>query len=137
MAVADDELRAHLKRLTVWSVLCVAVGGVLLFVTAPNLRSFAWMTLGWAAVNLAIAFASRASRKPQDLRKLREFLMLNLGLNVGYVGVGATLALAAGDPAAKGSGWAVIVQGAGLFVLDLLLHRRLPESDDGPPVASV
>lgn len=106
------------------------------FLSGPFAKGFATMTAGWAVVNLVIGLASSRSSRPQELRKLREFVMLNLGLNVAYVGVGATLALATTDPGARGTGAAVVVQGVALFVFDFVLLRRLPVSEPDGPVAS-
>lgn len=83
------------------------------------------MTAGWAFVNLLIAAPGLVRPKPvESLRKLREFLAFNLGLNVAYISVGVTVALTVNP----GAGWAVVVQGAALLVLDGILMARCPAS---------
>lgn len=89
------------------------------------------MSAGWSAVNLAIVMGSRRSRKPVERRSLREFLFLNLGLNVAYIGVGVCLAWL-GPPGVAGSGWAVAVHGAALLALDGWLLSEVPPQDATP-----
>ncbi|MCW5938874.1 MAG: hypothetical protein KF884_04980 [Fimbriimonadaceae bacterium] len=85
----------------------------------------AWMC-GWCLVNLAICGLSWYGKPPGDLRKLREFLMLNEGLNVGYLGVGLALGLSSNAPVVQGAGWAIAIQGVALLVLDTWLLMKLP-----------
>lgn len=112
------------------------------------LRHFAIQTAAWGAVDLGIvgwAWRGLALRDHAGATGLDRFLWLNLGLDAGYVGVGLTLLLCgrwiaahvpppdalagtAGDrpgQGAVGAGLGVIVQGAALFVLDLVLVRQL------------
>jgi hypothetical protein len=113
------------------------------------LRHFAIQTAAWGAVDLAIvawAWRGLALRDFAGARALDRFLWLNLGLDVGYVAVGVTLLLCgrwlarragatmAGDDRAAadapglgavGAGLGVAVQGAALFLLDLVLVRQL------------
>lgn len=57
--------------------------------------------------------------------------MLNLGLNAGYLGVGAALALAAVSSEVRAAGVAVAIQGFALLVLDGWLVRRVPSAPEG------
>jgi len=100
----NDARRDHLWRVAAW-------GGV---------------NVGIAAVGLATAPADAATAYGTALsaeRNFHDILLLNLGLNVAYAGVGGTM-LAAGyrdvSNAAewRGFGTSLILQGAGLFVLD-------------------
>lgn len=126
------EHRAHLTRLAVWSAVCVLACGTALFsawsMGGPSglWTSFLTWMCGWCLVNLAICGLSWFGKPPGDLRKLREFLMLNEGLNVGYLGVGVALGLASREPSVQGAGWAVAVQGLALIVLDAWYLARLP-----------
>lgn len=74
-------------------------------------------------MNLLIVAAGLRPGKPLVRAKLREFLWLNQGLNAGYVGVGATMAIL-GPASVAATGWAVVVQGAALLVLDGVLIRQ-------------
>jgi len=126
-AALNRELRAHLRRLAAWSILGGIAGLVIIGVRAdPAGHAFGGWTAGWCAVNLLIVLASWRGRPPQDRRRFREFLMLNEGLNLGYVGVGVALALAAVGPDVRAAGTAIAVQGFALFVLDTWLLRRVP-----------
>jgi len=90
------------------------------------------MSAGWGAVNVGIATVgllttSAAPTDPAALlaaeRQFHDILLFNLGLNVAYSAVGATM-LGAGyrDVAHaarwRGFGTSLILQGAGLLVLD-------------------
>jgi hypothetical protein len=131
MTPARREVQAHLKRLAAWAVVSILAGIVIgQLGQSDPVKGAGSMTFWWAVVNLFIALPGlRKSEqaKPVEIPKLREVLYLNQGLNLGYVGVGLTMAL--GIPGwAQGGGWAIVVQGLGLFVLDSLLLRRSPAS---------
>ena len=116
--------RGHLIRLALWGGASVVLGTALLtFLVwrrthAPLLRHFAMQTLAWGAVDLAL-------RDFAGAQSLVSFLWLNTGLDVGYVMVGATLALTCWKlgprPGGIGAGTAIIVQGLALLLLDIRL----------------
>jgi hypothetical protein len=83
-------------------------------------------------VNLIIAAAGWKGSKPLELSPFREFLALNLGLNVGYIGVGIALGVL-GELGVSGAGWAVAIQGLALLILDGFLMARLPTPGSGAP----
>lgn len=132
--------RAHLVRLLLWGAGSVLAGTLLLALVAVQraagspalLRHFAIQTAAWGAIDLALALWARRGLALRDYaaaRQLDRVLWLNLGLDVGYVGVGVTLILcgwALGRRLAPvGAGLGVVVQGAALFLLDLLFVRQL------------
>jgi len=132
--------RAHLLRLGAWAIGSLLAGTLLLALVAlrraagpqPLLRHFGIQTAAWGAVDLAIvlwAWRGLALRDHAGATALDRFLWLNLGLDVGYVAVGATLAVAGWTLGrrlgAVGAGLGVVVQGAALFLLDLLLVRQI------------
>ena len=59
---------------------------------------------------------------PTDPARLRRVLLVNAGLDVGYLAVGAALVR---HGRWRGDGWAVVVQGAFLLVLDSAAARAL------------
>jgi sulfite exporter TauE/SafE len=98
----------------------------------PLLRHFAIQTAAWGAINLAIVLWAQRGLKLRDYagaRQLDRILWLNLGLDVGYIAVGITLAVAGWvlgrRLGAVGAGIGIVVQGAVLFLLDLVLVRQL------------
>lgn len=132
---ADQQ--AHLWRVGAWG-LANAVGGAALVVASDRDRqSGAWafglQSGAWGAINVGIAVVGLATG-PGDVATTwaealaaengyADILLINLGLNVGYMAVGGTLLAVAGrgvsDPAAwRGHGAALVVQGLGLLVLD-------------------
>ncbi|MFN3596759.1 MAG: DUF6992 family protein [Rubricoccaceae bacterium] len=147
-AALRADQQAHLRRVGVWGA-TNAASGLLLWAlsdaeTDPGRRGFAMQTAAWGAVNTGIA-AAGLLRGPGETtgewaaahaseNGYADVLLVNLGLNVGYAAVGGTLIAAAGrgvpNPDAwRGHGAALVVQGAGLFVLDgiayLASRRRM------------
>jgi hypothetical protein len=132
--------RAHLARLLAWALGSILSGTLLLAVVAvrraagplPLLRHFAIQTAAWGVVSLGIVLWAQRGLKLRDYagaRSLDRTLWLNLGLDVGYIGVGVTLAVAGWllgrRLGAVGAGVGVAVQGAALFLLDLALVRQI------------
>ena len=99
-----------------WAVGSVLVGGALSL--RPGTRAFGRQSAAWGAVDGAIAVVGgrrRASRGPTDPARLRRVLLVNAGLDVGYLAAGAWLVR---RTRWTGDGAAVLVQGAFLLVLD-------------------
>ena len=126
--------RGHLLRLTVWGAGSVLLGTLLFVmlswrrVRAPLLTHFAIQTAAWGTVVLAIcawAWRGLSLRNYAAAQQLVNFLWLNTGLDVGYVMLGATLAVVGWRlgprPAAIGAGVGIIIQGLALFLLDVRL----------------
>ena len=123
--------RAHLARLLVWAVASIVVGSALLAIVAhrrsnaPLLRHFAIQSVAWGAIDLAIAawaWRGLALRDFSAAQGLVRFLWVNVGLDIGYVAVGVTLALTGWILARRlgpvGAGLGVVTQGLALLVLD-------------------
>lgn len=104
--------------------------GVLLLIIArqpgrsPIVFHFAAQSVAWGAVIVAVGASSLHSLALRDLgsaTQLDRFLWLNLGLDTGYVAVGATIALSAWLLGRRyggvGAGVAIIVQGLALAVI--------------------
>lgn len=127
------KLRGHLVRLAVPSVISLVIGGVGALVLAdPGQKSFAFMNATWGLINLIICAASWKSAKPLELRPFREFLIFNVGLNLGWMMLGLPMALL-GKAEVAGSGWGIALQGLILFVLDLWLLILLPKETESQP----
>lgn len=138
---SDTLLRAeqlHLLRLVLWGAGSVLAGGVLLLVLAvrrtrsPLLMHFAVQTVAWGAVSLAMAgyrWSGLGLRDHASAVRLDRVLWLNIGLEAGYVGVGATLAIVGWvlgrRLAPVGAGLAIMLQGLALALLDLQLVSHL------------
>jgi len=127
----------HLWRVAIWGGANVALGiGLLAGANrdrTPTRFGFGVQSAAWGAINLGIVGASVLSGDPETATSLSaalseengwsDVLLVNLGLNVGYMGVGTALAIAAGrglsrPDEVRGHAYGVIAQGAGLFILD-------------------
>jgi hypothetical protein len=126
--------KGHVDRLLLWGAASLLTGATLSLVLrgkqvdSPLLRHFAIQTWAWGLVDLAIAFwalRGLALRDFEAMVSLDRFLWLNIGLDGGYVGVGAALAIVGWrlrtDGGLQGAGLAVIIQGLALLLLDLRL----------------
>lgn len=124
----------HLLKLTVWAGLSIIAGTALVALQrlrrsdSALLKHFAIQSIAWGVVDLAIAAWARSGLALRDLEAavaLDRFVWLNVGLDAGYVGVGATLAILGLQTPRRlglvGAGIGVSVQGLALLVLDLQL----------------
>ena len=134
---AAQQERQHLIRLGAWAGTS-AIGGTVLLVTGwkdPFKRHLGIQSIGWSLINGAIVAASwtgTGQPKTADERAWsREFINLNLGLDVGYVGVGLTMTWSGlQDPQRRGlagAGLGISIQGAALLVLDAILLAQYPK----------
>ncbi|MCW2777870.1 MAG: hypothetical protein JWN17_1595 [Frankiales bacterium] len=118
--MADVEVRLT-RVLGTWAAASVGTGALL----ARRSPGFARQTAVWGLVDGAIAVVGahgRARKGPTDPRRLRRVLLVNAGLDVGYLAAGAWLVR---DGRWRGDGAAVLVQGAFLLGLDSLAARAL------------
>lgn len=124
--------RSHLIRIMLWAATSATLGTV--FVTILTLRRlnapivfwFAVQTLVWGSLELVIAAArwqALAMRDVSAATRLDRLTWLVIGLDLGLIGVGASVAALAWQHgrrfSAFGGGLGVLVQGLGLLVLDL------------------
>ena len=132
----QDAKTTHLWRVAAWGGANALGGLALVWGVGRSERPAAWhfgaMTAGWGAVNVGIAAIGLSTATPPAPtteavlgaeRQFHDILLFNLGLNVAYSAVGATM-LGAGSRDVsnagrwRGFGTSLIVQGAGLLVLD-------------------
>ena len=144
-AALRADQQAHLWRVGAWG-LANAVGGAALVLasdreTEPGRWAFGLQSGAWGVVNVGIAAVGLAGGPGEVTADwaaalaaengYADVLLVNLGLNVGYMAVGGTLLAVAGrgvstcphpdssgPDAWRGHGAALVVQGLGLLVLD-------------------
>lgn len=128
----------HLDRLTVLAVASIAIG-LAMFAWhrsrrggRPFVQHFGIQSAAWGAVDLAIVWWAARGLAERDLEgalALDRVLWLNIGLDLGYAMVGATLVLCGWRLGRKlglvGAGAAIIVQGIALAALDAQLSAAL------------
>ncbi len=133
-----DVERLHVLKLLVWGALSIGVGTALLAflrvrrVDSVLLQHFAIQSAAWGVIDIAIAVWARQGLALRDLASavaLDRFVWLNVGLDIGYVAVGVTLALTGWKLGRRlglvGAGTGVIVQGCALTLLDLQLAAAI------------
>ena len=121
--------RAHIHQLLLWGAASCTLGLILLLTTGGPRRSpivfhFGLQSVAWGAVILAVGASGFRALQLRDLggaTRLDRFLWLNLGLDTGYVAVGATIAVCAWLLGRRyggvGTGVAIIVQGLALALI--------------------
>jgi hypothetical protein len=114
-----------LPALLAWSTLWLAASTIGLWLT--NERGF-WRSLWfmgglWATINVAIGVVSLVN-PPADAEEFRRLLLINAGLDVGYLVVGALL-LTRKRAMLRGFGVAILTHGLFLLVFDLIWWRLL------------
>lgn len=129
--------RGHLVRLAVWAVASMLAGGVAWMwssraTSPPFWRHAGIQGIAWGLVDLVLVLLAWHGVEPRDVAgaiALDRVLWLNIGLDVGYAMVGATLCIvgwrAPRRPGLVGAGTAVALQGVALAVLDAVLSAAI------------
>jgi hypothetical protein len=94
-----------------WALASVATG----VLTYRRSHGFGRQTAAWGAVDGVIACLGSRRRGRTSLQRLRTVLLVNAGLDVGYLAAGAWLVR---DGRWREDGLAVLVQGGFLLALD-------------------
>ena len=130
------------RRLFGWNVINFFAGLILGRSSDAEQRGIASQAVGWAVINFAIAiFGGRATHKravkpdameaatqAKESRNLRRLLWLNAGLDVGYMLGGLWFAnRETARPFRRGIGIGITIQGALLFVFDVV-HALLVDN---------
>ena len=126
--------RAHILRLFAWGAASAVTGTAIVAwlraraAQSPLLLQFGIQTMGWGLAEVALGlFASRglALRDLAGATRLDRLLWLNIGLDLGYMLVGASILVTGWQIGRRaglvGAGVGVIVQGSALVLLDLTL----------------
>ena len=111
------------RALGAWAAGSVVLGAALS--AHPRTRGFGRQSAAWGAVDGAIAAVgvhNRRRKGPTDPARLRTVLLVNAGLDFGYLAMGARMRR---TDRWRGDGLAVLVQGAFLLVLDITAAARL------------
>ena len=122
------------NRLLVWSILSLLSGLYIWFAANEFGRGFGIQLVAWGAVDAAIAIVgvrSAARRKSTADPKnealfIRKVLWINFGLDVLYILGGFWVIQAYSESFWQGTGWGIVLQGAFLFLFDLIHALRVP-----------
>lgn len=144
MQIHDVEARLA-RDLLAWGGASVA-GGVAMAVVGGRtgnrfLRAFGTQTIGWGAIDAALALGGRArarrhraspptdpARAAAEAARVRRILAVNAGLDILYIVGGLAVAAGRGrtDRAARGHGLAAVAQGTFLLGFDAWHAARVP-----------
>lgn len=136
------EFQARLaRRLMAWGAASMAAGSVFILFKDKFWRGLGQQFFLWGLIDALIAwFGVRGSQQRQakysadtegllaatqagkDARRLQNLLAINTALDVFYVFGGAAVLRrrGAGDRYWRGAGWGIIIQGAFLYLFDLI-----------------
>lgn len=141
------------RHLLFWSAISFFAGSWFLFSSKPPLlQGIGVQAIIWSIVNAVIAwFAGRSTQRRKaglaqphsaavmqaETQRLRRLLLINAGLDVGYMAIGILIiaTLGRGSAFAQGNGWGVVIQGAFLLFFDGFYSWRslnLPDSAAEP-----
>jgi hypothetical protein len=135
-------------RLLAWAGLNILGGAWLQQQQNKVLRGVGIQAISWGAINALIAVGGTVAtnlrlqkiEKPEDRalqrkerQNLTRILWINAGLDVLYMLGGTAWALTRGkqDRLQRGNGWGVVIQGAFLFVFDIV-HALILTTEDQP-----
>ena len=124
--------RQHLLRLLLWAALSLLAATALVAlitmrrVRSPLLSHFALQMALWGIAIGSIAAVEWQGLHLRDVSsatRAERLLWMNIGLDVGFAGMGSVLGLCARilvrNPAAVGAGMGILAQGLGLLLIDL------------------
>ncbi len=122
------------NRLLVWSILSLLSGIYIWFATNEFGRGFGIQLVAWAVVDAVIAIvgARTAARRKStadpknEALFIRKVLWINFGLDVFYILGGFWVIQTYSESFWQGTGWGIVLQGAFLFLFDLIHALRVP-----------
>ena len=135
-----------MKVLGGWALANMAIGSVAYFSLSGKKKYFNQMNLMWNVVNLGLAtagyFGAKADLNQQlslaqsinDQHKIEQILLLNAGLDVGYMAAGLYLnerGLRKSSERFQGYGQSLILQGAFLLVFDGAMYAIHKNNGNG------
>jgi hypothetical protein len=132
------------KTLVSWSVASIALGTSIALsgnkFEKKNVTEFGRQTAAWGGVDLVIAGAGYLAQRrrgtlteeqtQRQIRNLHRLLVINAVADVGYVAGGMTILKRSLQKKSSfrmgpGDGYAIVIQGVFLFVLDVSQAKRL------------
>ena len=125
-----------------WGLLSVIAGSALQFNSQPFWKQFGIQSLLWGAIDAALAlFGHNGANKKEerlalgqlnetetqkDTRTFYRILLINAGLDIGYIALGAWLMQHFNTrPDRRGMGFGILIQGIWLFLFDGLLSQEV------------
>lgn len=136
-----DHQHRRLGILLAWGLGSAATGVLAAANRDPFSRNYGLQAAAWGAIDAALAFFGRRGARESAARQVfgeiseqevdtaargfRRILLINSGLDVGYVLAGALLAQRAKTPGRRGMGAGIVVQGLFLLIYDGILAYEI------------
>lgn len=134
--------RRRLRTLLGWGIGSTLTGLPLLLSRRPFWRNTGLQAIGWGMIDAILALIGSANARrnavrmemgeldlhdaEEEARKFQRILWINAGLDLLYIGGGLELARrSSGQPARRGTGVGIAVQGLFLLLFDSLLAREV------------
>ncbi len=123
MSAFDTVQGQLLAVLLAWSLIWLTAAFSALYSAPRELWRHFWFMSGlWAAIDAAIVWYGLVA-SPMSNADLAAILQVNTALDIVYILAGVLL-LTRPSPRMKGFGWAILVQGVFLLILDITFWQR-------------
>jgi hypothetical protein len=111
--------------LIIWGAINVLVSAFLLICTSELIKGILLQSFFWGLIDLIIGLFPLFRKKAFVLGKIKKIFLINTYLDVVYMIIGLSLILININEFLIGNGIGVIIQGAFLFVVDLVHHEHV------------
>jgi hypothetical protein len=111
--------------LIIWGLINTLLGTFYFFLSSEIIKGVIIQSFFWGIIDLFIGLYAFFNKKEQNLGKIVKIFLINTFLDIGYIIAGITLVLFSFREVLVGSGYGVIIQGAFLFIADLIHYMKL------------
>ncbi|TFF88898.1 MAG: hypothetical protein EU550_00390 [Promethearchaeota archaeon] len=115
--------------LLIWGGISILVAAFGLFSPSNLIKGVLLQAFFWGIIDAILGLGTVLFKKEFDLVKIKKILLINTYLDIGYIIIGVILILFFINSAFLiGNGIGVIIQGAFLFIVDLIHYINLKKS---------
>jgi hypothetical protein len=115
--------------LLIWGGFSILVGVFGLFSPSNLIKGILLQAFFWGSIDAILGLGSILFKKEFDLEKIKKILLINTYLDIGYIIIGIILIVFfINNEFLIGNGIGVIIQGAFLFIVDLIHYLNIKKS---------
>lgn len=111
--------------LMVWGGINVIISGFYFFSPPELIKGILLQAFLWGLIDALVGLFAYLWKKEFDLKKIKKILLVNVYLDIIYVIIGVLLIILSNSTFLIGNGYGVAIQGAFLFIVDLIHHVHL------------